>query len=306
MAEVVTLGETMAVLYPPEPVVLDATATLAIDIGGAESNLCIALSRLGHRARFVSQVGDDPFGARIRATLEREGVDTTFLATHPNAATGVFFREWLPDGARRVYYYRRESAASRMSPEALTAEMFAGAKILHLSGITPALSATCAAAAARAIELAKAAGALVSFDPNYRGRLWSPEQAQKALLPLMRQADILLLGHEDAAAVLGTHGDDATLAAAGELGPSTVVLKLAERGAVAIVDGKRTAVPAVLVNQVVDPVGAGDGFNAGFLAGLLRGTSTEQALELGAMVGAACVATLGDYAGYPREPQPAG
>jgi len=301
MSEVVTLGECMAVLYPREPVTLDDADLLALDIGGAEANLSIGLSRLGHSARFISRVGDDPFGHRMRATLRREGVDTSYLITDDAAQTGVFFREWLPDGARRVYYYRAGSAASRLAPADLRPEAFAGARMVHLTGITPALSASCAAAVAKAIELAHAAGALVSFDPNYRPRLWDAPAARAALLPLLRQVDILLMGHEDAQAVLGEGDDEAILARGAALGPRVVVLKRAERGALALAEGHHYQAPAHPVAQVVDPVGAGDGFDAGFLAGWLRGSSIEDSLQLGARIGAAAVAVLGDYAGYPRE-----
>jgi 2-dehydro-3-deoxygluconokinase len=291
----------MAVCYPPDPVRLDDTRALLLDIGGAEANLSIALARLGHSARFISRVGDDPFGQRIRSVLASEGADTSALLTDPHAQTGVFFREWLPDGARRVYYYRAGSAASRLAPDDLRAELFAGARFVHLTGITPALSASCAATLLCAIELARAVGAQVSFDPNYRPRLWEPEAARAALLPAVRASDVLLMGHEDAQAVLGTADEEQMLRAAQALGPRIVVLKRAERGALALADGQRYEAPAVPVERVVDPVGAGDGFDAGFLAGLLRGASIPECLRLGAQVGAASVAALGDYAGYPRQ-----
>ncbi len=300
MAEIVTLGETMAVLYPPDPVTLDDTSTLRIDIGGAESNFAIGLSRLGHQVRFVSRVGDDPFGQRIRTTLENEGVDVQYLQTATDAPTGVFFREWLPDGARRVYYYRANSAASRLSPGDLRAEQFAGARVVHLTGITPALSPSCASAVARAIELAHEAGALVSFDPNYRARLWSPAAAREAILPLLKQSDIILMGNEDAAAIFDTESETEALEAAMALQPQIVVLKLAERGAIAHARGETITVPAAPVERVIDPVGAGDGFNAGFLSGWLRGKPLAEALQLGATIGALAVSTLGDYGGYPR------
>jgi 2-dehydro-3-deoxygluconokinase len=298
-AEVVTLGEPMAVCYPPEPVTLDATGSLLLDIGGAESNLAIALARLGRRVRYISRVGDDPFGRRIAATLAREGVEAR-LIVDTQAQTGVFFREWLPDGARRVLYYRSGSAASRLAPDDLDPAAFAGARVVHLTGITPALSLSCAAAVARAVDLAHAAGALVSFDPNYRPRLWDAATAREALLPLMRRSDIILMGHEDAAAVLGPADDAALLERAAALGPRIVVLKRAERGALALAEGRQLEAPAEPVARVLDPVGAGDGFDAGFLAGWLRGDSLDAALRLGARVGAAAVAALGDYNGYPR------
>lgn len=301
MPDVVTLGECMAVLYPPDPVTLDEARTLLLDVGGAEANLSIALARLGHTARFISRLGDDPFGRRVRAVLAAEGVDTSALMVDAGAPNGVFFREWLADGARRVYYYRAGSAASRLTPGDLTSDQFAGARILHLTGITPALSSSCAAACIRAIELARAAGALVSFDPNFRPRLWSAVQARETLLPLMRAADIILMGHEDAQALLGSGDDQEALTAAAALGARIVVLKRAERGALALVDGQRFEAPATPATRVIDPVGAGDGFDAGFLAGQLRGWGISESLTLGARVGAAAVAALGDYAGYPRE-----
>ncbi|MDQ2715110.1 MAG: sugar kinase [Chloroflexota bacterium] len=300
MAEVVTLGECMAVLYPSAPVSLEQAAMLHIDCAGAETNLAIGLRRLGHSVRFISHVGADPFGQRIHATLAEEGVDTSYLLTDTTAPTGVFFREWLPDGARRVFYYRAGSAASHLSPQDLQVEMFHGARIVHLTGITPALSASCAAAVARAIELARIVGALVSFDPNYRARLWDMRTAQATLLPLMSQTDILLMGHEDAHAILGLTDDDAILARGVELGARAIVLKRAERGACALAGSTRVDVLAEVSGAAIDPVGAGDGFNAGFLAGWLRGYALEDALRLGARIGAAAVATLGDYAGYPR------
>lgn len=300
MPEVVTLGECMAVCYPEKPIPLDQASTLTLDIAGAEANLAIGLSRLGHSVQFLSRVGADPFGQRIRATLAAEEVDTTRVLTDPIAPTGVFFREWLPDGLRRVFYYRAGSAASRMAPEDLQPAAFTGVRLVHLTGITPALSPGCAATVARAMELAHAAGALVSFDPNYRAKLWDAATAQKVLLPLMAQADILLVGHEDAHALFGYEEDARILARGAELGAQIVVLKRARRGACAATKEQSLEIEAESVEEAIDPVGAGDGFNAGFLAGWLRNYSLEAALRLGARVGAAAVMTLGDYAGYLR------
>jgi 2-dehydro-3-deoxygluconokinase len=307
MSEVLTLGECMAVLYPQQPVPLDAAQTVLLDIAGAESNLAIGLSRLGHQVSFLSRVGDDSFGRRIRQTLTREGVDTTYLLTDPTAQTGVFFREWLPDGERRVYYYRAGSAASHLVPQDLSPQAFTGVRIVHLTGITPALSASCAATVLQAIELAHKAGALVSFDLNYRAKLWSPAEARQVLLPLLPHVDILLAGHEDVLAIFGVGDDEQqerVLVQQPALRERLIVLKRAERGACAIAGDTRIEVAAHAVSAVVDPVGAGDGFNAGFLAGLLRGYDLPISLQLGARIGAASVSATGDYAGYPHEGRP--
>jgi 2-dehydro-3-deoxygluconokinase len=295
MHEVVTLGETMVVVYPSEPIPLEQAGPLALSIGGAESNLAIGLSQLGHRVRFISRIGNDPFGQRIRAALEAEEIDVTDLLVDDTAPTGIFFREWLPDGKRRVFYYRIGSAASHLAPGDLSPEAFAGIRLLHVSGITPALSASCAATIERAIIMAHTAGALVSFDPNYRPALWDPVTARKALLPLMAQADILLMGHEDSRAILGVNDAESALQYGRTLGARIVVLKEAERGATALAGDVCISIPAEPVAAAIDPVGAGDAFNAGFLSGWLRGDTLEGSLRLGARRGATVVAVLGDY-----------
>ena len=299
MPEVMTFGECMGVLYPPEPVTIDDSALLKWDIGGAEANCAIALARLGVSVRFHSRVGNDPFGREITAVLAGEGVDTSAVQIDATRPTGVFFREWLADGARRVFYYRSGSAAANMGPEDLRAEQFVGIKALHLTGITPALSERAAATCTRAIELAKAAGVMVTFDPNFRPRLWSAEAARIAMTPLAAASDIILMGHEDAAALFGEGDDEHYLTSAQQLGIKTIVLKRAERGALAIHDGERFEAAVVKAERVVDPVGAGDGFDGGFIAARLRGKSIPEALHIGAIVGAGSVAHLGDYAGYP-------
>ncbi len=297
MADVITIGETMAVVYPQQPVTLDLASAALLDVAGAESNVAIRLRQLGHSVAFISRVGDDPFGRMIRAALDGFGVQTDWLTVDAQAQTGVFFREALPDGARRVYYYRAASAASRLSPADLNAAQFHGARVVHLTGITPALSESCAATVRAAIALGRRAGATIAFDPNYRAKLWSPEVARAALLPLLGEVDLLLLGHEDAVALFGSDDEAAVAAAAQRFGIGTVVLKLAERGALALRGGQRVARSAVPVDRVVDPVGAGDAFDAGFLAGLLRGYELERCVDLGNRCGAIAVAHLGDYAG---------
>ena len=295
MHEIVTLGETMAVLWPTEPVRLTEATTLTLSIAGAESNLAIGLSQLGHQVCFLSRVGHDPFGQRICAALAAEGVDATHVLVDETAPTGLMFREWLADGKRRVWYTRTGSAASRLAPADLPANVFIGTRLLHVTGITPALSASCQATVTAAIDLAHRAGAMVSFDPNYRPALWDPATARQVLLPLMAQADILLVGHEDSQALLEAEEAASVFQKGREWGTQVVVWKEAERGASACVGETVVQIPADPVETIIDPVGAGDAFNAGFLSGWLRGETLETSLRLGARGGAAMVAILGDY-----------
>jgi 2-dehydro-3-deoxygluconokinase len=299
MVDVITLGECMALVYPSTLSPLAQSSELHLDMAGAESNFCIGLSRLGFKSRFISRLGNDPLGEFIRLKLAREGVLTDALKTDTTSPTGVFFREHLADGQRRVYYYRKNSAASLLSPDDLDITYFTGARVLHLTGITPALSASCSAACLRAIDLAKSVGTSISFDPNYRPQLWSEEEARKVILPILEQSDFVLMGHEDARAILGIADENDALKYVSDLGVKIIVMKRAERGAVSWSEGQILEIPAYPVDRVIDPVGAGDGFDAGFIAGWLKGWNLERCLALGARVGAGAVRVLGDYNGYP-------
>jgi 2-dehydro-3-deoxygluconokinase len=294
MVDVVTIGECLAVLYPPDPISLDETQTLIVGSAGAEANLALVMAQLGHSVRLIGRVGDDAFGRRVRRTLDGVGVDTTFLHTDSTAPTGLYVREWLPDGMRRVYYYRAGSAGSRLAPKDVALNVIEGAQILHLTGITPALSESCLAAVQHSIALAKATNTLVSFDPNYRARLWEPATARKVLLPLIAQTDILLMGHEDALAIFGTDNAATAMNSALTLGVPMVLFKQAEQGALLRTTHLHLQAPAHSVAQVVDPVGAGDAFDAGFLSGYLRGLPLAEALALGNRFGAKAVSVRGD------------
>ena len=301
--EIITLGECMALAYPLEPVSLFQTNFLKLDMAGAESNLSIALARLGHRVRFITRVGLDPFGERIKAVLSDENVMTDGIIQDSRHPTGLFFREWLEDGRRRVYYYRKDSAASHLSEGDLKPEWFEGVKLLHLTGITPALSPNCLKACMKAIELARQNKLVISFDPNYRSPLWDTKTARQVLLPFMELVDMVLLGHEDGYALFDQKDDYSILQDTKKLGPKICILKMAERGALIHINDDFIEVPAYPIVKVIDPVGAGDGFDAGFISGYLRGWDIKTSVELGAKIGALAVTVMGDYHGYPLEQQ---
>ena len=274
--DVVTFGETMWRLSPPGHARLEEAVSLDVRIGGAESNTAVALTRLGLRAAWWSKLPANPLGRRIENEIRRWGVDTSGVLWEeaPSARAGVYFLDFgaAPRGID-VYYDRAGSAASTIAPEDVNAETIARARLLHLTGITPALSPSCAQATARALALARQAGIAVSFDVNYRARLWTPEAAQRVLEPLLAQVDVLLCPLRDAAAVFHLTGEGPEVARQlrARFHAGTVVVTVAEEGAVACDDQGDRSVASLPVGSIVDRVGAGDAFCAGVLMGFLQG-----------------------------------
>jgi 2-dehydro-3-deoxygluconokinase len=293
MPSVVTAGETMVLGVPARQGRLRHAPSLELKIGGAESNLAIALSRLGISAGWVSLLGDDEPGRLVLDRIRGEGVDTSRVRLLQDHPTGLYLREQVGP-AVRVYYYRQGSAASTMAPGAFDPEYLEGTTFLHLTGITPALSAEC-----RDFVLwaAREGGARVSFDVNYRSKLWSPEEARDLVEEMLPHTDLLFVGAEEARALWGRDDETLVRELAGA-GPGEVVLKRGNKGSLALVGDLTIAQPAFRVEEV-DPVGAGDAFDAGYLAGHLWNLEAEERLRVANAMGALCVATLGDYEGLP-------
>ncbi len=295
---VVTAGETMVLGVPALPGRLRHASGLELKIGGAESNLAIALSRLGVPAGWAGFLGDDEPGQLVLDRIRGEGVDTSRVRRLRDHPTGLYLREQVGQAAR-VYSYRRGSAASAMAPGAFDPEYLEGAEFLHLTGITPALSADCRGFVLWAAREARERGARVSFDVNFRSKLWSPEEARALAEELLPRVDLLFAGDEEALALWG-RDDEGFLRELAAMGPQEVVLKKGGEGSVAVIGGEVLEQPAFAVLEV-DPVGAGDAFDAGYLAGHLWGLDPEQRLRVANAMGAHSVASLGDYEGLPDE-----
>ena len=293
---VVTAGETMVLVVPTSPARLRHATGVALSIGGAESNVAIGLSRLGVPSSWVSALGEDELGELVLHRVRAEGVDTSAVRRVPDRPTGLYLREEVA-GALRVYYYRRGSAAATLAPGALDASVLDGAAFLHLTGITGALSPECAEFLTWAAEAAAGAGVRVSYDVNYRSRLWEPAAARAATEALLQHVDVLLVGDEEAAALWGWD-EEACLERFPDTGPREVVVKLGARGCAAVVDGERLSSPGFPARQV-DPIGAGDAFAAGYLAATLWGLAPGDRLRTANAMGAFCVQNLGDYEGLP-------
>ncbi|WP_327130274.1 sugar kinase [Streptomyces sp. NBC_01343] len=299
MTALVTLGETMAVLAADRPGPLASGTPLRLGFAGAEATVAIGVSRLGHMASWIGRVGADSAGTMILDGLRGEAVDVTRARVDDAAPTGLMLRERRTPDHTRVTYYRRGLAGARLDPEDIDPELVARARVLHVTGITPALGDGPLAAVRRAVDLARAAGVTVSLDLNYRARLWNRDEAAAELTHLVTRADVVFAGPDEASLVVA-EADPATMARTLlDLGPSEAVLKLGARGAVAVThDGE--AVQDIVPVTPVDPIGAGDAFVAGYLAGLLDGTDLPGRLLLAATCGAFAVAAPGDWEGLPR------
>ncbi|MFJ6427049.1 sugar kinase [Microbacterium maritypicum] len=274
--EIVCIGETMALITPTDAPLADA-AQASIGLAGAESNVAAGVASSGHRVAWASRLGADPLGDRVAFELERRGVEL-WVERDDAAPTGVMFKDPGAESSS-VYYYRRGSAASRMEPGFLTARRLDGVRIVHTTGITPALSTSCRETVDQLFSDARNAGALVSFDVNDRRPLWSREDAAETLARLADTADISFVGRDEAERIWGT----ATPAEIRTFLPNCalLVVKDGDVGATAFHgDDEPIFVPAPVVD-VVEPVGAGDAFASGFLAATLDGADLAARLSAG-------------------------
>ncbi|MEF2967338.1 sugar kinase [Paenibacillus sp. M1] len=298
--EVVTFGESMVLFSGDQDLPLEYVHRFNKQMAGAESNVAIGLARLGHSVGWFSKLGQDAFGRYILQCVRGQGVDTSRCTFTDAAPTAVFFKERRPGGGTKVYYYRDRSAASKMTPADLDEAYLTQAKILHVTGITPALSEGCFELVLRAMESAKRNDVGIVFDPNIRWKLWDRAEAKGKLLELASRADYILPGLDEGEFLTGVTGANQIAEFFLKLGAKAVVVKLGKDGAYYRSLTERGHVPALPV-QEIDPVGAGDGFAAGFISGLLRGESLAQAAARANAVGAIVVGVHGDTEGLPNE-----
>ena len=296
---VVTLGEALVVMDPLSKGPLRHIGTFEKHLGGAEFNVAVGLSRLGHGVGWAGSLGDDEFGEEILAFARGEGVDVSRVILDPEAPTGLYFKEWRALGQLRVHYYRAGSAASRMRFDGLDVEYLLSGEILHLTGITAALSEGCHDLISRLISAANERGVTVSFDFNVRRTLLGSRDPREVLGPLAARADLLFLSEDEAELLFGGSDPGHIRKTWQDVRAATVVVHGAE-GAFAVEEAGVSEMSGYSV-EVVDTVGAGDAFVAGFLSGRLRGWSTGDCLDLANACGACAVTVPGDLKGLPTE-----
>lgn len=299
MLDLVTVGESMVQLTPTRSGLLRYASHFERFVAGAESNVAIGLTRLGHRTGWISRIGAGEFGACVKAAIRGEGVDVSRVVCDEEAPTAVYFKERRRPDLTRVYYYRAGSAASRLTPDDLDLAYIGQATYVHLTGITPALSATCRETIWEVLRIAETEDVRVSLDPNIRRRLWSEEAAREVLRKMLAHTHLVLAGKEEAELLSGKTTPEDAARAIREMGPTQVVVRLGAEGALAIGEAGDVVHKPALSVDVVEPVGAGDAFNAGFLSGQLRGWSLAESLRLGNVLGGLATTVSGDVEALP-------
>jgi 2-dehydro-3-deoxygluconokinase len=293
--DVVSVGETMIVLTPEGGETLSHSASLAAYIGGAESNVAMNLARLGLTVRWASVVSEDPLGRRVAREIAGAGVDVSAIVWSRNFQTGLYLKDPGPDSTE-VFYYRQGSAARTLDQSIWLDERLRYARVLHVTGITPALSQTARIAIEAAVIERSARSEIVSFDVNYRRGLWSVGEAAPVLQRLANAADIVFVGLDEATVLWGCTSAEAVR----DVLPDAhcLVVKDGAIGAYAFTPEGRDFVEARSVS-VVEPTGAGDAFAAGFLKGTVDGAGTAKSLRLGHLLAARALESHGDVADPP-------
>jgi len=299
--DVVTLGEAMAMLVADRPGPLGSVMLFHKRTAGAETNVAIGLARLGLRVGWLGRLGADSWGRYLLQEMRREGIDCSRVAVDAEARTGIVLKERAAGGRDPAIEYRRKgSAASRMCPDDLDRAFLASARHLHATGVFAGVSDSCLATLRAAIETMKAAGRTISFDPNLRPSLWpSPAVMVRTLNELALCCDWVLPGLEEGRLLTGLSTPQDIAAFYLDRGASRVFVKLGAAGAYYRGREGPGRTPAVPVAEIVDTVGAGDGFAVGVISALLEGRSDEAAARRGAWIGARALQVLGDTEGLP-------
>jgi 2-dehydro-3-deoxygluconokinase len=306
--DVVTVGEAMALLMARESGPLASVGAFDRATAGAELNVAVGLARLGFQVGYVSSLGADSLARNLLEFMAAEGIDVRHVRVDGRYPTGFMLKSLASDGSDpEVEYFRRGSAASHMSIEDIPQGPYRQARLLHLTGISPALSTGCRDMVFAMAEQASHAGHLVTFDPNLRPRLWPTQSAMiDTVNALASLADVVMPGLGEGKLLTGRDSAEDIAAFYLERGVKQVVVKLGPEGAY-YTDGTTSGIAAGLkVDKVVDTVGAGDGFAVGVISALLDKLPLQAAAARGNAIGARVVQYRGDCEGLPTRAQLAG
>ncbi len=301
MSEVVLFGEPMVLLIAEEGGDLKDVANFRRKVAGAELNVCIGLNRLEHNPLFVTRLGKhDPFGDFVYETLEGEGFDMSSITMDDTRLTGFMLKSKVEDGDPEIFYYRKNSAASNITPRDLNNIDFDAIKQVHVTGIACGVSDSCLLTAHVLISRAKAAGVFVSFDPNLRRTLWADEETMiSSINDIAFKADLVMPGIGEGKILTGFDTPEEIADFYLSRGVKEVIVKVGPEGSFYKTKDAKGLIPGIKVEKVVDTVGAGDAFACGVISGRLEGLPIEQYVKRGNIMGALQVQVEGDNEGLP-------
>ncbi|MCR3759627.1 sugar kinase [Clostridium felsineum] len=305
MSEFITIGEPLALFAAEGESEIDKEIS-EIDrfkkfLAGAEVNVSVGVSRLGHSVQYITKLGEDPFGEFINRRLNEENVGTDYVTTTKEKFTGFQLKSKVSEGDPSIFYFRKNSAAANFTVEDLNKVNLDGVKHIHLTGIFPGLSESTKEASYKLLELAKENNITTTFDTNLRPQIWSSKEDMISTInDIAFKSDILLPGINEGLVLMGSDNPEEIADFYLSKGVKIVIVKLGSKGAyVKTKDGEAYTVDGFKVEHVVDTVGAGDGFAVGVISAILEGLSIKDAVRRGNAVGALAVMSEGDNDGYP-------
>lgn len=299
MRDIITIGDAMIAFNPSKTGPMKFVDSFKRNIGGAELNVAIGCARLGLNAGWISRLGNDEFGKYIRNFARGEGIDVSEVELVDGYPTSLNFKEIMEDGSVRTFYYRDRSPTLTMSPVDLRGDYFKQAKILHVTGVFPAITEQNLAIIRAAIKLAKENGVKIVLDPNIRLKLWGKEKARDVLISFLPDVDILLAGEEELEIMFNESDPHEVVEICHPYDMEYIVIKQGENGSIGYHNGEFVKANPIPPAKVVDAVGAGDGFDSGFIYGYLNGWSLDKTLHFANTIGSMVVSVVGDNEGLP-------
>ena len=300
MNEVILFGEPMAMFTAEVEGNLDEVDKFSKSLAGAEVNVCTGLTRLGHKVSYVTKLGNEPMGQYVKKFLDREGIGTEFIEFDKIYKTALMLKSKVVKGDPATAYYRKGSAFSHMSVEDINKIDLKGVRLVHVTGIAPALSISCREATYRLIERAKENNIYVTFDPNLRPALWESQEIMvKVINDLASKSDMVLPGTNEGLILTGSEDPEKIADFYQNLGVKDVIVKLGGDGAYVREGAKSFVQSGFKVETVIDTVGAGDGFAVGVISGKLEGLTIKDSVIRGNAIGAIQVTFVSDNEGLP-------
>lgn len=302
MSNVLLFGEPMALFVADELGNLEEVEKFTRTVSGAEVNVSIGLTRLGHCVQFVTRLGDDTLGRYISSFLKNEGISTNYIEYDEDYRTGIQLKNKVKEGDAFAPYFRKESAATKINKSILDRIDFSNIKLIHITGIPLALSESFRELVYEVIAIAKSLGIYLTFDPNIRKDLWlSNDTMVETIFRVAKECDLFLPGYNEAKLLTSLDDVDEIFDFLETQGISRCIMKMGPKGSIAYEKRKQSFIEGFPVKEIVDTVGAGDGFAVGVLSGILLNLPLEECAKRGNAIGAIQVTHWSDNQALPTK-----